>query len=146
MFTMDYVTEKDQEFWFTLDKHLSKEEFSNKVRDRRGYVIREGEKAIGILRYNLFWDNIPFVNLIHFDGRYRYKGFGKLAMEQWEEEMKNLGYTAVMTSTQVDEGSQHFYRKLGYKDVGCLVLEIPEYRQPMEMFMMKSLAQVSATE
>ena len=41
----------------------------------------------------------------------------------------------LMTSTQVDESAQHFYRKIGYKDCGCLVLDIPELEQPMEMFL-----------
>ena len=31
----------------------------------------------------------------------------------------------VMTSTQVDEEAQHFYRKLGYKDAGGFVVDIP---------------------
>lgn len=82
----------------------------------------------------------PFLSLIHFEEHYRRKGFGKMAMLHWEKEMQSLGYKAVMTSTQVDEASQHFYRKLGYKDVGCLVLDIPGYEQPMEMFMIKSLS------
>ena len=30
------------------------------------------------------------------------------------------GYGMVLTSTQVDEDAQHFYRKLGYKDCGGL--------------------------
>lgn len=138
MFEMNYVTHKDQEFWFSLDRHLSKKAFSGKVRDQQGYVIRYGNRAVGILRYNLFWDSIPFVTLIHLDSSYHGKGLGKQAMLQWEEEMKELDHKAVMTSTQVDEGAQHFYRKLGYRDVGCLVLEVPQYQQPMEMFMMKS--------
>ena len=32
-------------------------------------------------------------------------------MEYWEAEMKNQGFCMVMTSTQVDESAQHFYRK-----------------------------------
>ena len=45
----------------------------------------------------------------------------------------------LMTSTQVDESAQHFYRKIGYKDCGCLVLDIPELEQPMEMFLIKQI-------
>lgn len=41
-----------------------------------------------------------------------------------------------MTSTQADEGSQHFYRKLGYKDAGCLILDT----QPSEIFFVKQLS------
>ncbi len=44
-----------------------------------------------------------------------------------------------MTSTQTDESAQHFYRKLGYQDAGCLVLDIPGYKQPMEMFLVKKI-------
>ena len=52
-----------------------------------------------------------------------------------ETEMKNQGFGLVMTSTQVDESAQHFYRKLGYKDCGGFVIDIPNYEQPMEMFL-----------
>lgn len=139
MFVIDYVTEKDKEFWFSLDKHMSESEFMLKVRDKRGYIIKDDERPIGVLRYNLFWDNTPFLCLIYFEEHYRGKGFGKQAVLHWEKEMYILGYKAVMTSTQVDENAQHFYRKLGYKDAGCLALDIPGYEQPMEMFMIKSL-------
>jgi ribosomal protein S18 acetylase RimI-like enzyme len=139
MFSIDYVTEQDKDFWFTIDKHMAESEFLLKVRDKRGYVIKDDEKPIGVLRYNLFWDNTPFLSLIHLGEHYRRKGFGKKAMRHWEKEMQMLGYRAVMTSTQVDENSQHFYRKLGYKDAGCLVLDIQGYEQPLEMFMIKSL-------
>lgn len=139
MFRISNVTDKDKDFWFSLDRHIKEEEFWLKVRDKRGYVIFDDDNPVGILRYGLFWDNTPFLNLLYFVESYRRRRFGEKAMSYWEEEMRLLGYKAVMTSTQVDEDSQHFYRKIGYKDIGCLVLEIPGYEQPMEMFMMKPL-------
>ncbi|MDD4113553.1 MAG: GNAT family N-acetyltransferase [Herbinix sp.] len=139
MFRISNVTDKDKDFWFTLDGHFKEQEFALKVRDKRGYVIWDDDNPVGILRYGLFWDNTPFLNLIYLVESYRRRGFGEKAISYWEEEMRLLGYKAVMTSTQVDEDAQHFYRKIGYKDVGGLVLEIPGYEQPMEMFMMKSL-------
>lgn len=39
----------------------------------------------------------------------------------------------------VDKEAQHLYRKLGYKDCGCLVLGIPGLAQPMGMFLIKQL-------
>ncbi|MDQ2088000.1 GNAT family N-acetyltransferase [Herbivorax sp. ANBcel31] len=92
MFIIDYVTERDKDFWFSLDEHMSESEFLLKVRDKRGYVIKDDEKQIGILRYNLFWDNIPFLSLIYFKEQYRRKKFGEKAMLHWEEEMRLLGY------------------------------------------------------
>lgn len=139
MITIRYVEKEDQKFWYRLDRHLSKAEFEKKVRDRRGYVMLENDDLVGLLRYNLFWDNTPFCTLIFIDWPYQAKGYGKRLMEFWEQEMKNAGYGMAMVSTQVDENAQHFYRKLGYKDCGSLVMDIPGYEQPMEMFLAKKL-------
>ena len=88
---------------FKLDKHLTKEEYNKKVDDKRGYVLLKEDIPIGVLRYNLFWDNIPFCTLIYIDLNYQHNGYGKYLMENWERDMKSLGYGMVMTSTQVDE-------------------------------------------
>lgn len=53
--------------------------------------------------------------------------------------MKSSGYHMLLTSTQVDEEAQHFYRKLGYQDCGGFVIDIPEYKQPMELFLIKQI-------
>lgn len=58
---------------------------------------------------------------------------------QWENDMKSQGYGMLLTSTQVDEEAQHFYRKLGYRDCGGFVIDIPGYEQPMEMFLVKGI-------
>lgn len=42
-------------------------------------------------------------------------------------------------SGQVDGEAQHFYCKLGYKDCGYLVLDIPGLAQPMGIFLIKRL-------
>ena len=139
MFEIRYVSETDKTFWFTLDRHLGENEFELKVRDKRGYVICDSGKPMGVMRYNLMWDNLPFLTLIHLDNSYHGKGFGRQAMIHWENEMRELGYDMVMTSTQVDEQAQHFYRKIGYKDKGGLFLDNTPWEQPQEMFMIKIL-------
>ena len=53
--------------------------------------------------------------------------------------MKSQRYGMLLTSTQVDETAQHFYRKLGYKDCGGFVIDIPRYVQPMELFLIKEI-------
>ena len=45
----------------------------------------------------------------------------------------------LLTSTQVDEDAQHFYRRLGYRDCGGLVMDVPGYEQPMELFLVKAI-------
>ena len=100
------------------DKHISQKILDNKIKNNEIYIIEINEKIIGWLRYNLFWDNIPFMNLIYLLEEYRHKGIGKIMVEYWENEMKQNGYKNVLTSTQSNEESQHFYRKLGYKEIG----------------------------
>ena len=75
MLEVRYVRNDDMDNWFKLDGHLREEEFYNKVRDKTGYVLLCEGGFAGILRYNLFWDSIPFCNLIYLDGRYRGMGY-----------------------------------------------------------------------
>jgi len=49
--------------------------------------------------------------------------------------MKEEGYDLVMTSTLSNEYAQHFYRKLGYKDSGSLLLE----NEPLEIIFAKRI-------
>ena len=139
MIKIEYVTSKDKDFWYSLDKHLPEKEFENKVQRKQGYVLFADGKPVGLLRYNLFWDNTPFCTLIFVDWQEQHKGYGQQLLAHWEEDMKAQGYGMVLTSTQVDESAQHFNRKNGYKDCGSLVMDIPGYEQPMEMFMSKTI-------
>lgn len=138
MFSIRYANDNDLSFWLALD-HIRTSEFQIKVRDRRAYVMEVDGNPIGIMRYNLIWDQIPFLTLIIFQEEYRRKGFGRQAMTLWEDELRSLRYELVMTSTDVDESAQHFYRKLGYQDKGCLIMDIPPFIENMEMFLMKAL-------
>ena len=139
MIKIRYVEASDKEFWYSLDKHLPETEFENKVYTKRGYVLSLNNKPVGLLRYNLFWDSVPFCTMIFIDCQYQGKGYGKHLIQYWENDMKRRGYEMLLTSTQVDEKAQHFYRKLGYKDCGGFVIDIPQYAQPMEMFFIKSI-------
>lgn len=139
MFEIRYVTEADRAFWFTLDPHMDEAEFLLKIRDKRGYIICDGSHPIGVMRYNLFWDHIPFLTLIYLEDSYQGKGFGRKAMLFWEAKMRELGYKMIMTSTQVDEQAQHFYRKLGYIEKGSLFFDNTPFEQPQEMFLLKNL-------
>ncbi len=134
-----YVKADDKDFWFRLDRHLPETEFDRKVRDRMGYILSEDDSPAALLRYHLFWDNTPFCTMLFVDWEHQGKGYGRELMSRWEEDMKKAGYGMVMVSTQVDEQAQHFYRKLGYQDAGGLVITIPGYEQPMELFLIKKI-------
>lgn len=139
MISTQYVTDADKAFWFTLDTHLSEQEFYKKVRDRQGYVLFADGVPKGVLRYGLFWDNTPFCNMLYVEPSAQKQGYGRMLMEFWEADMRSQGYGMTLTSTRTDEDAQHFYRKLGYRDCGGLTIDIPAFAQPMELFLSKAL-------
>ena len=135
MIEIRYLKDSDKKFWYSLDRHLPETEFAGKVRTKTGYVLLSDGEVAGLLRYNLFWDNTPFCTMLFVDEKYRGQGFGTRLMRYWENDMKTRGYKTVLTSTQSDETAQHFYRKLGYSDCGCLLLDL----QAAEIFFSKTL-------
>ena len=143
MFSISYATMQDAKYVRSIGhwppSPLAEMEVEIKIRDKRCYILRDDESVAGILRFNMIFEFIPFLTLIWCDEPYRNKGFGAKAMAHWENEMRSLGYKMIMVSTQVDEDAQHFYRKLGYKDMGAIVMDIPPYEQPLEMFLGKAL-------
>jgi len=143
MLSISYATIQDAQYIRSVGmwppSPLAEKEIEAKIRDKRCCIMREDEEVIGILRFNMIFEFIPFLTLLWLEEPYRSKGYGTKAMEHWENEMRSLGYKMIMVSTQVDEEGQHFYRKIGYKDMGSIVMDIPPYEQPLEMFLGKSL-------
>lgn len=84
MIKIEYVKNDDKEFWYKLDKHLPESEFVKKVRDKQGYVLFVDSKPVGILRYNLFWDNTPFCNMLFID-------WNESEKRIWQITYKSLG-------------------------------------------------------
>ena len=129
----------DRAFWKSLDGHLSDAEFARKIRDGQAVVALEDGDPAGLMRFGLFWDSVPFCNLLYIREDRRGRGIGRAIMGFWEDEMRGQGYDFVLVSTQSDEEAQHFYRKLGYKDAGGFVVDVPGCEQPMELIMIKGL-------
>jgi len=129
----------DQAFWFSLDTHLPTEVFAKKIMEKTAYVVVADDQPVGLLRYNFFWDTIPFCTMLVIEKAHQGKGIGKRLVTYWEQQQKAAGHALCLTSTQVDEQAQHFYRKLGYQDAGGLLLTSPGFEQPMELFLVKQL-------
>ena len=130
-----YANETDFEALKQIDRHISHVELLNSIKLKRVLLMLDQERLIGWLRFHLFWDSIPFMNMLYFLEGYRGKGYGKQLLEYWEQEMRNSNYTRVLTSTLSNEQAQFFYRKNGYRDCGSLILP----NEPLEIIFMKNL-------
>lgn len=130
-----YADMRDFEVLKECDKHICEEELKNILPLKRVLVYYQDGGFVGWLRFGLFWDNIPFMNMLYILEEHRGKGRGTELVSFWEREMKNAGFGRVLTSTQSNERAQFFYRKIGYSDCGALLLP----SEPLEMFFIKNL-------
>ena len=128
MINIRLATEADLPFLEKNDRHIRLSEIRALVGQNRILLAEMDGEIVGWLRWSLFWDNTPFMNMLYFLEDYRGKGYGRQIVEHWENQMRQEGYDLVMTSSLSDEQAQHFYRKLGYVDSGSLLLpcEAPE--------------------
>ena len=116
------ATEADLPFLEKNDRHIRLSELKALIGQSRILLAETDGETVGWLRWSLFWDNTPFMNMLYFLEGYRGKGHGRKIVEHWENQMRQEGYDSVMTSSLSDEQAQHFYRKLGYVDSGSLLL------------------------
>lgn len=127
--------ERDLEALLTHDRHVTRARLERKIADHQVLVLLDGDDFAGWLRWGLFWDEHPFMNLLYLLEPYRGKGLGRLLVAEWEARMKAAGHEVVMTSTQANECAQFFYRHMGYDDVGAFALP----GDPLELILQKAL-------
>ena len=130
---------EDVAAWLELDKEADEPLFARMVAQERGYVLKEQGRVLGVLRYGMFWDHIPFCYMLVLAKDKQRQGYGRELLFTWEEQMRKQGYDMVLTSTRADEAAQHFYRACGYCDCGGLLLRQSGYEQPLELFLCKDI-------
>lgn len=130
-----YAGQKDLEVLKKYEHGIRESELENSIRAKRIFMMFQQDIFVGWLRFNLFWDNTPFMNMLYFLEGYRGKGYGSQLVSYWEEEMLKRNYKQVLTSTLSNEQAQFFYRKNGYVDCGSLLLP----GEPLEIILLKNL-------
>lgn len=135
MMVIESATDEDLDFLPANDQHVSADMLRRKVDAGEILIARMDGEPVGWLRWGWFWDEIPFMNMLLVLDIARGQGIGSQLVSAWEARMQAAGHSRVMTSTQANETAQHFYRKLGYIDVGALLLP----GEPAELLFIKSL-------
>ena len=133
---------EDQQKIAVLDRHIPSARLEECIERGRIYALNDGDAILGVLRYSLFWQTIPFLDLIYLREDVRNKGFGTEMMRIWETAMQNAGYSHIMTSTQADEDAWKFYEKLGYRKVGGF---FPPEQEAEEWIYLKELKNFNET-
>ena len=145
---IELAQSKDKQKIAKLDSHIPSPRLGECILNGQVYVLKDDSiknggqnhrvknPVVGVLRYSLFWQTIPFLDLLYIDETYRKRGFGTQMMREWESHMAMQGYKYIMTSTQADEDAWRFYEKLGYHKVGGF---IPPEQEAEEWMYVKEL-------
>ncbi len=118
------------------DRHIHPDRLTACVEKGQVDVLCDGDRILGVLRYSLFWQSIPFLDLIFIDETCRGQGWGSRMMAAWEDSMRAMGYPHVMLSTQEDETAKFFYEKIGYRRIGAF---LPPEQDADEIMYLKEL-------
>lgn len=106
-----YAVDNDFELLGKYDKHISATELRNCIKAKKVLIVFNEGVFIGWLRFNLFWDSVPFMNMLYILEEYRGKRYGSQLVDFWENEMLKSNYKIVLTSTQSNEQAQFFIEK-----------------------------------
>lgn len=129
------ATADDLDALASHDRHLGVATLGTVIEAGRLLVAEGDEGILGWLRWGLFWDEIPFMNMLFVLEPVRGHGHGGTLVEEWEARARADGHDVVLTSTRSDEPAQHVYRRRGYADAGVLLL--PD--EPAELILRKEL-------
>ena len=133
--TTRLAREADLPFLCASDQHVARAGLAALVSAGRVLVAEVDGVLTGLLRWGLFWDEVPFMNLLWVVPQWRGRGIGTGLVRAWEESCRTSGQPFVLTSTSSAERAQHLYRRLGYVDSGSLLLP----GEPLELVLRKSL-------
>jgi GNAT superfamily N-acetyltransferase len=92
----------------------------DKVARSEVMVALEAGRHIGLLRYSLYCDWIPFIIFLFVLEDHRRTGVGSQLATFFERQMRRSRFKLAMVSSASAGTSQHFWRKMGYHDAGCL--------------------------
>lgn len=72
-----YAVMHDYDLLVSKDSHIRKEEWKRLILSNQVLIFCVNGNFAGWLRYNLFWDEIPFMNMLYFLEEYQGRGYGR---------------------------------------------------------------------
>jgi GNAT superfamily N-acetyltransferase len=133
---VDYALPDDLDPLRQRCDHIPAAVLRAKIDAREVVVARRQGQIVGWLTTTLLWDLFPFINLLVVAEAHRRQGIGRQIVAFVEAQARAAGAAHLLTSSQADEEGQHFWRAVGFHDVGGLRLG----DVPLEIFFAKALA------
>jgi L-amino acid N-acyltransferase YncA len=122
-----------------LDQRVSNPDIlSASIVAGRVAVALDGDQIVGYVRWQWFWDDIPYCVLARIKPSHHRRGVGRALYQYVEADLRGRGARFWLSSTEEqNERSLRFHRALGFRLIGALSDLGQEQR---ELFMRKDLA------
>lgn len=114
---------------------LAPELIETKIERGEVIVCDDAGQITGILRFQWFWDHLPFINYLWVEEGFRGEGRAKGMIQKLEEITCGKNYLRILASTQSNESAQDFFRAVGFEDAGGFTMR----DQPFELILIKYL-------
>ena len=118
--TVRFATLDDLQF-VHQDRYITTDVVRRKIELQEVIVAEVNGNQVGYLRLEYLWSVIPYIALIRVTSEHRGKGVGKAMLRYTEEYLREKGYEALYSSSQVNEAEgQRWQRGEGYKECGMI--------------------------
>jgi len=121
----EFIKEPYNEPW-TQGTALTRVKEALKYSSETCFLIKYRGKRVGFILgsdYCYFDGRRCFIEEFAIDSKYQNKGIGSKALKMFVEKMKSNGFAAVVLSSHKKARAFNFYKKLGFKETGWMVLE-----------------------
>ncbi|MBM7693350.1 GNAT superfamily N-acetyltransferase [Peribacillus deserti] len=112
---------EDKESCLTFDHQIDEQLLLSKIQLNQIILLEIDRVIRWYIKLDIIWSNLPFLSLIKVTGEIRGNGYGQELLKFLEKELKDKGYSVLLSSSQVNETEpQKWHRKNGFQECGIL--------------------------
>ena len=94
-----------------------------RMKDGTAFVAIVDDQAAGFLIYNVWWGNLPFIELIKVNPKVQRQGIGSALLEAAKDEIKTKGFDVLISSTELSNPlGLAFHAKQSFRELNDLDL------------------------
>ena len=71
---LNYFQPEDKPYVMKIEPHINEQQYAYRLYTKTGYIIWKENNRAGLMYYSVLWDNLPFLNLIFIEDKYRKQG------------------------------------------------------------------------
>lgn len=121
------AAESDIQDIHSFDNEFLSKRLAECIKEHRIFVLRSKGKVVGVMRYNLFLESIPCLDMLTLDSAYIEKGYIQKMLDYWEFRMRELGYGYVMATMFTDRVENYSSETFAYQKMGAFSLPLMDY-------------------